>query len=85
MRFTRFNQGEDLVKSLFGIILLPMARNRRMILNELETLRDNLLAYRNVGRGVERPLFDTFFDGAKKQWLFPKDAAAELRKRSFFK
>ena len=85
MRFIRFNQGEDLVRSLFGVILLPMAQNRRMILNELEALRDNLLAYRNVSKGVERPLLDTFFDSSKQEWLFPRDAAVELRTRSFFK
>ena len=62
MRFIRFNQGEELVRSLFGVILLPMAQNRRTILSELETLRDNLLAYRNVSNGIERPLCDTFFD-----------------------
>ena len=56
-----------------------------MILNELETLRDSLVSYRDIFKPIARPLYGTFFDKKAQSWLFPKDASEELNTRSFFK
>ena len=74
-----------MIQSLFGVILLPMAQDRRMILNELEILRDSLLSYRDNFKPVNRPLLNTFFNKETQKWLFPKEAAEELSTRCFFK
>ena len=84
IRFIRYNERISLINSLFGVILLPMVQDRRMIANELETLRDSLIGYRYIRRPVRRPLYNTFFDKATQRWLQPKDAAIELQSRSFF-
>ena len=67
------------------MILLPMLQDRRMILNELETLRDSLQSYKDNFKPITRPLYGTFFDKQTQSWLFPKDASEELNTRSFFK
>ena len=84
-RFIRYNERLDLINSVFGIILLPMTKDRRMILNELEILRDSLEAYKEIKNPIMRPLHGTFFDPKSQAWLFPEDAAEELITRSFFK
>ena len=56
-----------------------------MILNELETLRDSLVSYRDIFKPIARPLYGTFFDKSSQRWLFAKDAAEELITRTFFK
>ena len=67
------------------MILLPMLQDRRMILNELETLRDSLVSYRHIFKPIARPLCGTFFDEKSQSWLFAKDAAEELSTITFFK
>ena len=39
-----------------------MTKDRRMILNELEILRDSLEAYKDIKKPITRPLYGTFFD-----------------------
>ena len=74
-----------MIQSVFGIILLPMTQDRRKILNELETLRDSLVSHRDDPKAIDHPLLGTFFKADSLQWIFHKDAAEELCKRSFFK
>ena len=61
IRFIRYSERLALIQSLFGVILLPMTQDRRMILNELEILRDSLVSYRDNFKPISRPLFDTFY------------------------
>ena len=84
LRFVRCAERAALVNSLFGVILLPMVQDRRMIADELETLRDCLMEYKGARKAVPRPLHGTFFDVQAQRWRHPKDAALELHTRSFF-
>ena len=40
--FYRYPEKIDIVHSLFGLLLLPLLRDRRALANELETIKDNL-------------------------------------------
>ena len=84
IRFIRFSDRVALISSLFGVMLLPMVQDRRLIANELETLRDSLIEYKDIRESVKRPLYNTYFEPQTKRWLHPKDAAIELSSRSFF-
>ena len=71
--------------SLFGLLLLPMIKDRRLIADELEKINDNLNVYKEILRPIKRPIFGTYF--THKEWImkFATQAAEELRGRSFFK
>ena len=83
--FYRYPERLDMVNSLFGLLLLPMVKDRRMIANELEIINRNLERYKDIKRPIKRPLYGTFYN--HKQWLikFARQAAEELCNRSFFK
>ena len=73
-----------MVNSLFGLLLLPMVKDRRKIADELEIIERNLKRYRDINRPIKRPLYGTLY--IHKQWTmkFAKMAAEELQKKSFF-
>jgi len=50
-----------MIKSLFGLLLLPMVKDRRMIANDLEIIKDNLLTFKSIKNPIERPLLGTFY------------------------
>ena len=84
VRFIRYSERIAMINSLFGVILLPMMQDRRMIADELETLRDSLIEYGDIRKKVKRPLFNTFYEKYNKKWVHHKEAAKELHTRSFF-
>ena len=45
-KFYRYPERIDIVHSLFGLILLPMVKDRRLIANELEIIMDNLKTFK---------------------------------------
>ena len=65
--FYRYPERLDMVNSLFGLLLLPMVKDRRMIANELEIIHKNLERYKDIKRPIKRPLYGTFYN--HKQWL----------------
>ena len=48
IRFYRYAERKALVASIFGLLLLPIARDRRLIANELEIMRNSMIDYEQV-------------------------------------
>ena len=64
IRFYRYAQRKALVDSVFGLLLLPLSHDRRMIANKLEIIRNDMIAYAEVLDPVSRPLV-----GANTYWV----------------
>ena len=47
-RFLRYADRKALVDSIFGIFLLPLERNRRVIADKLEIIRNNMMDYEKI-------------------------------------
>jgi len=59
--FYRYPERIDIVNSIFGLLLLPMCKDRRIIADELETINEKLIVYKQATKPIERPLFGTFY------------------------
>jgi len=83
---------------MFGVLLLPLVTDRRLLMNELEIIKDNLFIYRNaklVSKDsnrlpLQRPFAgneNAFYSLQEDKWnpKFEHEAAEQLHKRSFFK
>lgn len=47
-KFYRYPDRIDMINSLFGLLLLPMVKDRRMIANELEVINNNLNTFKRI-------------------------------------
>ena len=84
--FYRYPERYDMVFSIFGLLMLPLQRDRRIIADELETIQERLMQYKNIHAPIKRPLLGTYYQHGKKWNLnLAENAAEELRRRSFFK
>lgn len=77
--FYRYKERISLVESIFGLLLLPMVKDRRMLANELETINDSLKMYKEIRDPIKRPILGTFYTH-NKEWVmkFARQAAEEL-------
>ena len=85
-RFYRYIENMNVVQSLFGLLLLPMSEDRRLICNEVEILHDNMTKMQTAMTEVERPLYGTYYNTEYKQFnlKFIREIAQELKTRKFF-
>ena len=74
-----------MIVSIFGLLMLPMQRDRRILANELETIQDSLQDFKNARQPIVRPLLGTYYENDKWYMGLATHAANELRGRSFFK
>lgn len=50
-----------MVLSMFGLIMMPTQKDRRIIANGIETIHENLQFYKDAREPIKRPLLGTFF------------------------
>ena len=84
-KFYRYPERIDMINSLFGLLLLPMLKDRRMIANELEVIADNLKTFKNVNKPIEHPFYGRYYNNGEWKMKFARHAAYELQQKSFFK
>ena len=68
IRYYRYAERRALVDSVFGLLLLPLERNRRVIADKLEIMRNSMIDYEKVNDPIKRPLTDTFWKKEKSTW-----------------
>lgn len=83
--FYRYPERIDIVNSIFGLLLLPMCKDRRIIADELEVINEKLTVYKQATKPITRPLFGTLYQHKKWSMKHSTTIAEELRTRSFFK
>ena len=68
IRYYRYAERKALVDSIFGLFLLPLERNRRVIADKLEIMRNSMIDYGKIEDKIKRPLIDTFWRKNKNEW-----------------
>lgn len=74
-RFYRYPERIDIINSLFGLLLLPMVKDRRVIANELEVINDNLKTFKEINKPIEHPFYGRHFVNGKWKMKFANYAA----------
>ena len=77
-KFYRYPERLDIINSLFGLLLLPMVKDRRMIANELEVINDNLKTFKNIMKPIEYPFYGRYYANGSWKMKFAKHTAIEL-------
>jgi len=71
--------------AIFGLLILPLQRDRRIIADDLEKIHENLLQYKKIKDPLKRPMKGTYYINKEWNMNLATPAAKELRDRSFFK
>ena len=77
-KFYRYPERIDMINSLFGLLLLPMLKDRRKIADELEVIADNLKTFKNINKPIEHPFYGRYYVNGEWKMKFARHAAYEL-------
>ena len=84
-KYVIYEERQTAVVTTFGLIMLPMSEDRRMLQDYLENLLTLLQLYRGRHCLVPQPLSSTFYEPCSRQWKRVDRVAELLQRRNFFR